>query len=605
YIVIARLVTMLFDVGTIIVVYEFASSLFSKKEGLIATILVAVNPLMIQHGHTINVDTPLVFFTVLSLLLCYKILLNPSLKLSLWTGAVIGLAASSKYTGAFLLPIGILGLMLSQTNFKNVLGTWYLVLCGSLVGAFVISFFLVNPYVLLDSNEFLKDFSFEQKHMETGHLGVDTNTNGFVFYVLKVIPDYLGWLFLAALLCSLVFLVMQKKRSNWLLMSFPFLYVVMISMWNMRVERYILPAIPIFILIVSLGLGQFVSWFEKRFTHKETHSTLSFSTYRSLLTFILAFIIAGVSFQKTFSYQVSASLPNTRTLASQWLSEHLPANAIVATGPFGIKIPKERYKEFQIRFTPTESEHLFMFYQSKWYEDFDILIASDYDYGRYREDPVRYKDNLQFYDSLRTEWSLIHEIKPFTAQHGPTFWFYAYKKERAETFSNELFRKLSALADTNELISFSEELARLLYFKGKLHKSAQLMRFAVAYDSLNTRLYRELIWTLFNLKNFEEVLAYTERTLQINPNQSEIIYIKGSSLLRLGIVNEAEQNLLQALKGNNKLEMAYLDLDLLYGALGQKNKQLDVLHQYLSVFPENAQFAPMVRKRIQQLQSLQ
>jgi tetratricopeptide (TPR) repeat protein len=370
----------------------------------------------------------------------------------------------------------------------------------------------------------------------------------------------------------------------------------------MRVERYLLPALPMLLLIASIGITEALRYINRLASERGLLSSTSLRFIGIIVFVVIILIVSFVPIQQTLSYQATVSLPDTRTLAKQWLLENVAPHSTIAAGPFGINIPQERYTLFLIPFTPTGSENLFMFYQTKWFEDIDLLIASDYDYSRFEQDTLRYRYVLPYFDSLKANWTLLDEIKPGNAAQGPAFRFYVYQHPRLDTFPQETLQKLTTLADTNILVYFTERLASLLFFKGKLQKSRQLMQLAIVYDPTNTKLLRELTYTLYNLNDYEMALQYAERSLQLDPQQAEILALEGGSLLRLNRFDKAESPLRKALALNKSLEIPYLDLESLYNLRGDVQGQITVLTQYLTLFPKRSEKAEAIRERIKQLQ---
>ncbi len=603
FIVIARLVTICFDWGTIVVAYSLGSLIFDKRAGFISAILVAVNPLLLRQAHTINVDTPLVFFSLLSIYFFLRIDKTTTFKFYVLTGVVLGCAMSSKYTGALLFPALLLAEVLRHDSFQAGLRSLVSKNILAAIGSSIVTFFLINPYIILDYSAFHSDFSFEQEHMQTGHLGVDSSSNGFIYYLFQIIPDNLGWLVLFGILASMIVLMVQNKKSNWILLSFPVLYFVVISTWNMRVERYILPMIPILMIITSIGIVQFSETIGMYFKKKKILSLIELTKQTKILTFIVVLLVVVVPLKETFGYHTSTTLPDTRTLAREWLSKHIAPKSVIATGPFGIKIPKETFQEFQIPFTPTGSENLFMFYQSEWFEDVDVLIASDYDYSRFAGDSIRYKAILPYYSSLRSEWKLLQEIKPSNAEKGPRFWIYTYDKPTQDSFSTHLFTKLSMLAESSQAVRFSEGLARIHFMKGKLKKSEQLLRFALNYSPSSLGILKEMIWVEFNQGKFQEAMLYAKRSLEIKPDQFEIIAIQGGAEFRLGMFEEAETTLNNSIRLNPRFDMPYKDLFSMYEIQKKTKKQIEVLQRYLTVVPQQSELAFALQEHIRQLEA--
>ena len=70
-ILLGRLLTIFFDVGTIYLVYRLAYGLYNQKVALLASALLAFNPLHVWMSTRILVDLSLTFFIYLALLLLF------------------------------------------------------------------------------------------------------------------------------------------------------------------------------------------------------------------------------------------------------------------------------------------------------------------------------------------------------------------------------------------------------------------------------------------------------------------------------------------------------------------------------------------------------
>jgi len=192
FILIARSITVLFDLGTVILIYRAAKVAGEKFLPLIASCLVAINVLLIQQSHLVNVDTPLAFFTTLAIVSLRQLYTSPSLKQYVMTGFIIGIAASTKYTGAMLLP-ALLAVHFLRVNKTDQIGTALRdIRLYYAFGVSAATFLVLNPFIVMDYNQFLTDFGFEQYHMSSGHLGIQTDQNSLAFYLLKILPEVLG-----------------------------------------------------------------------------------------------------------------------------------------------------------------------------------------------------------------------------------------------------------------------------------------------------------------------------------------------------------------------------------------------------------------------------
>src|SRR5689334_20613712 len=192
----ARLFTSLLDAGSIFVAWLLARRIAGRTAGFIAAACVAFSPLAVRQAHLINVDTPLAFFALVALLFCAKIVDGPTRRSYILGGIAIGLAAGTKYTGAWLVASLLVAHFL-RTNTSEEMHPLVNPALGIVAAAAV--FLLTNPYILLASPEFIRDLQYEQFHMSYGHLGLDTSQSTPAYYILNVLPGALGPLLLAGL----------------------------------------------------------------------------------------------------------------------------------------------------------------------------------------------------------------------------------------------------------------------------------------------------------------------------------------------------------------------------------------------------------------------
>jgi 4-amino-4-deoxy-L-arabinose transferase-like glycosyltransferase len=170
-VLLARLINVLFGLGSIWGMYRLGDLLRNKQTGIWGATLFALMPLPVHTSRIILVDTPLLFFGILSFIYTIHISKNNTLKNNLWAGICIGLATASKYTGAlFVIPF-ISVHILHNRSLSHLFQHKKQIATGLLSAAVI--FFIFNPYILLDFKAFWADFSFERTHMALGHFGVD------------------------------------------------------------------------------------------------------------------------------------------------------------------------------------------------------------------------------------------------------------------------------------------------------------------------------------------------------------------------------------------------------------------------------------------------
>ena len=255
---IGRTISCLFDLGTIVTAYAIAKRLLNERAGLISALILAICTVHIKEAHLVNVDTPLTFFCILTVYCSLRYFEKPSMRFAIFAGVCMGLAMAAKYNGA-VVGIAIAAAFLARLEKPSDIGTflfdkrfWAALLCGGGV------FAACNPYIFIEFAGFSHDLFGAQAHMSGGHLGVDTHTFTAVYYLFKAFPGALGTPLTVFGIASLIYLLLERKRKDYVVLAFPIVFFVIISFWAMRAERYVLPVIPF--LAVSSGIAAILLW---------------------------------------------------------------------------------------------------------------------------------------------------------------------------------------------------------------------------------------------------------------------------------------------------------------------------------------------------------
>jgi 4-amino-4-deoxy-L-arabinose transferase-like glycosyltransferase len=480
--VLARLVNVLFDLGTILATYVLAKRHADSRVGLVASALVAINPLLIEQAHLVSVDGPLTFFSVLSLMFTSRIASSSRWKWYLLGGLTIGLASAAKYIGALLIaPLMIAHLLQSHSlkeGFRSLLSA-RLVVALALSG---LVFLLLNPYVLLQFQNFLRDFRAEQFHMSYGHFGVTASSSTWAVYALQVLPGCLGWVFYLIILASTVYFVVRREGADIVLVAFPIIFFAVVMSWEMRADRYVLPVVPILILIGACGV---VRLWDTAVGYAKSHVPRGFPRERWHATVAGVLVGLAVSIQPlygAFRYHRSFLLPDTRAVAKGWIVDHLSPGSVVAMAPLGLTL-SDPLIMYPIPFTATRFEEYAPFYDARWYQQYDLAVGSSHDYARFMQEPEKYGDFLRYYyDSLQTRWALVFTVEPSAIQAGPQIWLYSPKSlQISPEFDQCLLERLGSVRNATMVMYFLKNHVTILAAKGIRGKAQQLQRFLVSY----------------------------------------------------------------------------------------------------------------------------
>jgi hypothetical protein len=440
--VVARSVTALFGAGSVAMTYTLGKDVAGKPAGILSALFLIVNPLHLWESQTIAVDIPMTFFTTWALVEAIRMQSigpsgsarrNSSRKTgtSIRAGIALGLAASSKYTGAIVL-VPLLAAHFIERRSRASL--------GMMLGCAVVSFAITSPFVLLDFPTFWRHLTIEGRHMDVGHFGADPSGT-LRDYALTLGTNALGWPLAAASVISLVFFALIKKRHwAWVLASFVAVYALLVSSWSMRAERYLLPIVPPLLVFASAIF----------FAALEARAPVGVGRRARAAILLLGIVFILGSLIRIDIREGKKRSSDTRTQAKEWIEAHCPSGALVLTDPYGPDVfdtlelmlldPDVRAKSLErLEYQPiygllqlpmfqVAPERSAPYYDLALYQDVDLVITTSVIRSRYVSDRNRFPQQSEFYDSLEATYQKIQEF-PSQDSGGPHLTLYVNPRQ--------------------------------------------------------------------------------------------------------------------------------------------------------------------------------
>lgn len=109
----------LIGVATVFLIYRVCSEFFNTRVGLITSLLYAVSPLIIAYSRSSWNPNPLPFFSLLTLFILYKAVINNNSKLFVFSGILLGISLQLHYLATFLGVIIFFYILFSEAIFKR------------------------------------------------------------------------------------------------------------------------------------------------------------------------------------------------------------------------------------------------------------------------------------------------------------------------------------------------------------------------------------------------------------------------------------------------------------------------------------------------------
>lgn len=266
-----RIAPILISVLLGLYIFKWASEMFSRKTGIMSLFLYAFMPNMIAHAQFVTTDVAVAAFSFIALYYLWKLFKTGSKKFIIHTGVGLGLALSSKFSGALLVPI--MAFLLFVYAWKS--GGHYFARAKKffnysvLIGA--IGFLLVYIiYLFPGSLDFyLKGFRSIYSDVTGGYfyyLNGNFSKDGwwyyfiFAFFIKTPIPALIAFV--------LSFAAYKKYKLTGLEKQFIFVpVVVFLLVASLKAQdigvRYILPVYP-FLILYAGGLVELNFNFNKK-----------------------------------------------------------------------------------------------------------------------------------------------------------------------------------------------------------------------------------------------------------------------------------------------------------------------------------------------------
>jgi 4-amino-4-deoxy-L-arabinose transferase-like glycosyltransferase len=397
-VLIGRILSILFAGIISVLTYRLGRRLMPAVWSAWAALLVFWMPTLFHYSLKSVVDLPLgVFSTLVLVALLERRLKTLSRTRHITIGVLVGLAASCKYTGAFLaIPYVLTHLSSHDWNLRSASRSLYPWYAGA---ASILVFLALNPYIILDSETFYWNYAFERHHMTVGHFG---RKNSPISEYAWTVWLNLGPLFLISAAIGSAYSVQSRLRKVWIPLSgFAISYTAFLLTWSTSFGHYLLPVFPILALVAIQGIRICVLACRRRgFRHS------------GLILPLLAVVPLTLS---SYAEYANYRQPAARTLAREWIEVNVPAGTLFASEPGGPNIRAPRY-EVILPMHTTNPEQSSPAYNPKWYEPVDMILVVEGVESRYKSETERFPDQNHFYDQIDRTWN---EIARFGKQgHG-------------------------------------------------------------------------------------------------------------------------------------------------------------------------------------------
>ncbi|MGQ0720117.1 MAG: ArnT family glycosyltransferase [Candidatus Eiseniibacteriota bacterium] len=305
--VIARLITLAFAAGTVVLVAKLSRALSGERAAWVAASFLALMPGHVLHSAFATVDVPAAFLTTLTLILAVRVAETPSAKSAALAGAAAGLAAATKYNAGIVLLAPVVAVAVGRAGAAGDAGR-KLRRAGAACLAALAAFVLATPYAVLDFAAFREDVGFELfEHARSGHGEVFAQTgNGWWYHLTANLPYVAGVPLALAGGAGLVLLARRRSAADLVVLAFASAYFALLGASEVRFLRYLLPLAPVLAVAAAHG----------------TAAVRHGGARRGVLAIVLASLV-----MLTGRQQAAFAATDPRTAAAEWMQANAPNGA--------------------------------------------------------------------------------------------------------------------------------------------------------------------------------------------------------------------------------------------------------------------------------------
>lgn len=381
-----RGVTVLFSVGTIVLAYLIGRRIHPNQwVAPVAALFAAVSPTVLDSSQRIGPDVLALFFALVSFYFTSRITDEPDLRNYLLAGIGAGLATATKYNVALIVaPLLVAHLVRYGWRGWQFLRRKEIYLA---VLAAVLAFIVATPFAVLDLQNFWWGVRFQAFSYSTeGHAGQEGDA---LRWYLGYLWGAEGWIFVVAGIAAAILIFAARRasmRRYLILVTYPLVYFIVVSLMLVRNPRTILQIIPFIDLLAALGLVIACEWLVRvRWVDRRVAVGLGV---------LVGVGLALAPVQSSIAADRLATRTDDRETARLWIDQNLPPHSRVAVEAYAPYVDTTRFT--------VEGVYSLLDHTPEWYEQngFEYLVSSYGAYGRYYEDSARYSESVTSYESL-------------------------------------------------------------------------------------------------------------------------------------------------------------------------------------------------------------
>ena len=306
-----RLLDALLGTLTVLLVFEFGRRAYGWLAGFFGAAALAVAFLHVRDSHFATLDIPLTLACTATLYIAYRTIQSGGRRPLVLNGFSLGVAASLKYNGALVFA-GIAAAQTIRARAQSIDWQRLLERLALVATVGLVTLVLTSPFLVLDP-------------------GMTQHGIGYIFAHLgRATAPAIGWVQLSLALwwgidpvllllaaVGIAYAAWRRQPADLIVLTFLLVYFVVIGAGRSVFLRYADPMIPSLLLLAGRAVAALVS------------GTVQGQARR--LALAAAFVLVVVApVVHDVRYDLLIQQTDTRTLAFDWLAQHVPAGSRTA-----------------------------------------------------------------------------------------------------------------------------------------------------------------------------------------------------------------------------------------------------------------------------------
>jgi len=348
---VGRALSVLAAVGVLLLVWRVGESM-GRGIGVLAMGLLAAMPALGIHAHNLTRDTCAALAVVALFACCRRLAQTGTARWFDLGGAAAGLCVGLQY---FAAPLWVLVPVAARLHRRREGGSGRALATGLAVSLVVMVavFFLSCPYHFLNADRFVADFRSETGHVGGGGLLARLVSLGWATHVFRMMPALATWPLTVVVCAGVVVAVVRRGDDDLLLLAWLVVWAGIVGFDGRNYSRYYVPLLPALALLASRGLV----WMAGR-----AWRVVRPRWARVAVAAAVVAAAGGPAAATTWAWSRLYSPENVRTLAGEWVAEHVRAGASIGVTkwPWQFEMPSldpRRYRLVVLEDSPRRDPH--------------------------------------------------------------------------------------------------------------------------------------------------------------------------------------------------------------------------------------------------------